>query len=437
MIERETIRRLLIPSRRRKPKSIESGLYHYMHEAGDGFTRFHLRIEPDGSGMLLANATAAARLTPSGVVIAKGLLDGHDEKEIASSLKGRFRGASNAQINQDVERIAGLISNLDAPGDNYPILNFEDAAISPFNARLMAPLQADLPLAGPEILSPILDKLWDAAIPHVTLIVPENPDASDLIRAVERAEDLGMIAGVRSRATDLRTGQLVGDLAQAGIDHITIFYSSVDQSIHDSLFGDGDHTAARELFAETPQYEVATVAEIPLLSITIDRLSDSVESLIDLDVRNFSFFAIATPDEGLDGKPDDSLLAMALPQVADIVEELANQLDVRFVWQPPILRDESISFNEQVKLGPRSSGDVSIRVEPNGDVIPSRGPYRKAGNILTDSWDEIWRDPAFRRYRERIEQPTRCEDCPGLVICAADCPRKLAGWSQGSEGISI
>ena len=181
---------------------------------------------------------------------------------------------------------------------------------------------------------------------------------------------------------------------------------------------------------------MATVAEIPLLAMTVDGLNSSVEFLVDMGVRNFSFFAIATPDEGSDSKPENSLRAMALPQVADIVEELANQLDVRFVWQAPALRDESISFNQQVRLGPRTSGDVSILVEPSGDVIPPRGPYRKAGNILTDSWDEIWRDPAFRRYRERIEQPTRCEVCPGLALCAADCPREFDGWSQGSEGIS-
>ena len=33
-----------------------------MKEADGMFTRFHLRVDPDGRGMLLANATAAARL---------------------------------------------------------------------------------------------------------------------------------------------------------------------------------------------------------------------------------------------------------------------------------------------------------------------------------------------------------------------------------------
>jgi hypothetical protein len=50
---------------------IPPGLYHAMQEADGIYTRFHLRVELDGTGMLIANATAAARLSPSGVIITK------------------------------------------------------------------------------------------------------------------------------------------------------------------------------------------------------------------------------------------------------------------------------------------------------------------------------------------------------------------------------
>jgi radical SAM protein with 4Fe4S-binding SPASM domain len=68
-------------------------------------------------------------------------------------------------------------------------------------------------------------------------------------------------------------------------------------------------------------------------------------------------------------------------------------------------------------------------------VIPPRGPYHVAGNVLTDSWPYIWSNIAFVRYRERVSAPTRCPDCPGLVICEADCPREPAGWAQGVGGV--
>jgi len=47
-----------------------------------------------------------------------------------------------------------------------------------------------------------------------------------------------------------------------------------------------------------------------------------------------------------------------------------------------------------VRQGPRCSSDVAIRVEPDGAVIPPRGPRRVAGNLLSDHWPAIWQDAA-------------------------------------------
>jgi radical SAM protein with 4Fe4S-binding SPASM domain len=100
------------------------------------------------------------------------------------------------------------------------------------------------------------------------------------------------------------------------------------------------------------------------------------------------------------------------------------------MWNPPVQRVPDLPLADQVMKGPRCSGDVAVRVEADGTVIPPRGPYENAGNILQDSWDTIWNHEVFRIYRERVEAPTHCDICPGLVICAADCPREPAGWAQ-------
>ncbi len=409
------------------PAPISPGLYHYMREHEGLYLRFHLRVEPDGRGMLIANATAAARLSPAGVVIAKGLLDGDDEAGLMRDLEERFRGATRDQMRADLARIQTLLQELTEPGDTYPILNLEDAAVSPYETQLLAPLEADIPLAEPERLKPILDRLWQVGIPHVTILVPENPDSADLVQTVERAEDLGLICGVSGRASDLESGALLDDLAMAGVDHVTLFYASADPAIHDALFGEGDHAAARQLFARTQQLEVADVGQVPLVATTLDDLDETLVALLELMVPNVSFFAIASQEESDDG----AIPAEAMRQVAAQVEEEADEAQVRYVWQPPVMRNPAQSLSVQVRQGPRCSGDVAIRVEPDGSVIPPRGPHRAAGNILQDNWDTIWGHEAFRRYRERVEAPTRCEVCPGLAICAADCPREPAGWSQG------
>ena len=423
----EWLKRLFGLERPQPSLPIKAGLYHAMREAGGGYSRFHLRVESDGSGMLIANAMAAARLSPSGTVIVKGLLDGKNQAEILDTLTANFKGASEAVMQEDIAKVNALIEDIATPGDTYPIFNLEDPALSPHTAQLIAPLQAAVPLAPPEQLVPIIDQLWEVGIPHITLLVPPAPEAAYLIRAVERAEDLGMIAGVRGRASDLYQGTLLNDLAQAGVDHVTFIYASDDPAIHDVLCGTGDHAAATTVITWLEDNQICAVAEIPLIEPTLDTLKDTVNTIIAKGADNLSFVAIATTDES---PSDGAFAADAMPQVATLVEETAHEAQARFIWEPPIQRNPAKLLTEQIQEGPRCSADVAVRVEPDGSVIPPRGPYRSAGNLLHDTWESIWKNEAFKIYRERVEAPTRCDRCPGLTICAADCPRKPAGWSQ-------
>jgi radical SAM protein with 4Fe4S-binding SPASM domain len=376
--------------------------------------------------MLIANATAAAQLSASGVVIAKEWLDGKNEAEIAADLQAHFRGTTAPQIQADLKQVQDLIRKLAAPGDEYPIFNLEDAAVSPFETELIAPLEADIPLADPELVVPVLDRVWQVGIPHVTILVPENPDTAHLVRAVERAEDLGMICGISGRASDLGQDSLLEDVAKAGVDHVTVFFASAEPDIHDSLFGAGDHRSAQQIFERTQKLEVADVGHVPLVASTAERLDETLALLQQLKVSNVIFFAIATEaDENSEG----AIPAKAMRQVAAQVEEDAHQGQLRYLWEVPVKRNPELSLSAQVRQGPRCSGDIAVRIEPDGSVIPPRGPRLIAGNILQDSWDSIWNHPVFQRYRERVEAPTRCEICPGLTICAADCPVKPEGWS--------
>jgi radical SAM protein with 4Fe4S-binding SPASM domain len=425
-----------------------------MQETDGMYSRFHLRVDRDGSGLLMANAAATARLSTTGVMIAKGLLDGKDENAILQDLTQNFKGTTKAMMRADIDKVNNLITELVNPHDAYPIFNLEDPALSPYTSELIAPLQAAVTLAAPEQLVPILDRLWDVGIPNVTLIVPGTPDPdylvhdfpTHLVRAIERAEDLGLIAGVRARASDLHNaagarGTLLADLVQAGLDHLTVFYASTDAKIHDALFGEGDHAIALEIFKWLEDNETCAIAQVPLVQSTLETLEATIWELMDLGADNLSFFALATADTGdatarsgdaAEGslQREEAITADGLPQVASLVEETAYEVQARFIWEPPVQRNPIVPLAQQVRKGPRCAGEVAIRVEPDGSVIPPRGPYQSAGNLLTDNWNIIWENEAFRVYRERVEAPTRCDRCPGLTICAADCPREPNGWAQ-------
>ena len=426
---KDWLKRLFTFERPIPPPPIEPGLYHTMKEEEGLYTRFHLRVEADGSGMLIANAAAAARLTPTGAVIAKGFLDGMSNAEILDSLQRRFSGATEAMMREDIQRVESLIQQILEPGDAYPVFNLEDASISPRSAQLIAPLQAAVLLAEPDRLVPIIDRLWEVGIPHATFWVPPSPDPTSLVRAVERAEDLGMIAGVRGRASDLAEGALLQDLWQAGLDHVTLIYASDDAEIHDALCGGGDQAAALAMLDWLEEEQISAVAEIPLVRQTMDTLNATIETLLARGADNLAFVAFASTDREVADRlgvfsPD------AMPQLATIVEETADRTQARFMWDPPVEVDPALPLADQVRAGPRCSGDVAVRVEPDGTVIPPRGPAISAGNLLSDAWDDIWNHEVFRIYRERVEAPTRCDICPGLTICAAACPREPEGWAR-------
>lgn len=418
--------RRLFELRPAQPQTVPPGLHHFFRVADGALSRFHLRVEPDGHGLLIANASLAARLSPAGVLMAHGILNGQADETILRTLAQTFRGVGRYDQERDLLQVRALITDLALPGEEAPVLNLDDAAWVESPRQLLAPLNADVPLAPPEQLRPLIARLWEVGIPHLTLAVPEAPDREHLIRAVERAEDTGLICGVRGRASDLAAEGLLPALAQAGVDHVDVFYAADQPERHDRLFGAGDHAAARAVLQQARALEVYPVAVIPLVEATLPGLADTLADLRALELRDVSVFAIAEVVE----TPDDAVGADALPQAAALVDEAAHRSQVRYVWQPPVRRLATRPLAEQARRGPRCSSDYSARVEPDGQVFPPRGPRQSAGNLLTERWDAIWDGPAFRHYRERLNAPTRCAQCPGLVVCAADCPREPAGWAE-------
>ncbi len=411
----------------------EPGLYHYEYLEKEWPTRFHLRVDPDGQGLLLANAAQAAVLSASGVLMVQGILEGREDHEIFLDVGKSFPDVTGDEIWTDLAEVQALIADLGRPGDNYPIFNLDDPYAATRSRMLAAPLRADIVPADPEQTKQILQRLWDAAIPQATIVAKSETDSNVVTRIVESIQDLGMIAGLRTLAHWL-PADVLDEAANAGLDHLTLVYISPIAGQHDALTAAGDHDLALRHFARCHEVELCPVAQVPLLRDNIDGLDTLIAELGERGVSNISFFALACPDDDQVARQAGALPGSTLPQVATTINEATENARVRYLWEPPVRFDATRSLSEHIAAGPRAAGDVAIRVDPDGTVYPARGPRTAAGNLLQDTWEQIWHSPCFTRYRERVAAPTRCADCPDLPICAADCPRDPRGWSDDTTG---
>ena len=241
-----------------------------------------------------------------------------------------------------------------------------------------------------------------------------------------------MIAGVRQQADPLSRGDALQRLADVGLDYVVVPWG-VTESLHTTIFGADDFAQLPDVLREIRRLEMCPVVEIPLFVESEDVLDENIDRLTEWGIQHVEVFAIATT--GGDRSADDEAAPFAahqLRQIAAWVEEMADQRPLQTIWLPPVGCASASSVTELARRGPRAGGDVSIRVEPDGRVIPPRGPYQAAGNLLDQPWDDIWQHPVFTRYRERVEQGTRCDQCPGLAICAADCPADPNSWANES-----
>ena len=346
-------------------------------------------------------------------------------------LEKAFTGVTAQQATADIKHVLSLIATLEKPHHDYPILNPADPSFSPHAAPLERPISADVPLCKPFYMEPILCKLWDEGIPHATIIVGKDPVEKDLIRAVEKAEDLGLITGVRGRGSDLAHCARIPDLAQAGLDHLDVYCLSIDEQIHDSLLGKNDCKLAVKAMVMAQKREVCPVAVVALVKPTLTTIDDTLAAIADHGVVNACLFAIATtaPAEQTGG----ALLADELVQAAAMAEETAERYRLRLLWYPPVRiqsrtaawrPDKPWPAHQRRQRYPRRSR--RLRDSP-------RGPYHSPGNIVKESWDTIAKRTVYVDYQRRLLADTHCSTCPGLAICAADCPRHPQGWASAEK----
>lgn len=419
----------------------DSGLYHYRRDQDDEKTRIHLRMDPDGSGLLIANANRVVHLNPVGTTMAYLHLEGHTPEEVARVLHRKFN-VSNSDAQQDYLDFSQQLEQILSPNGTCPVCELAIETTAPFSAIPSAPYRMDLavtyrcnndcqhcynarPRNYPEMeieqWQRIIDKIWDLGIPHVVFTGGEPTLYRDLPALIAYAENKGLITGLNTNGRKLADQAYLASLINAGLDHVQITFESHNPDIHNRM------VVSQQAWGETVaglknalNAQLYLMTNTTLLTHNSPTIKETLNFLADLGVPTIGLNALIYAGKGKN--VGSGLQESDLPALLEVARKITESRGQRLIWYTPT---QYCHFNPlQLDLGIKgcTAALYNMCVEPNGDVIPCQSYYHSLGNFLEKPWKEIWEAPLAVQLRHRTNIPEGCKTCDFLPECGGGCP---------------
>lgn len=374
-------------------KPLKAGVYHFQSPPHDPLNyRLHLRIEPNGSGILLVNASTVLHLNQTASEYAYHIVNRTPTDEAAKAISRRYKiKPSNALA--DLQALNAQVMGLLTAPDLDPVMFFGFDRKDPIVDDLSAPYRLDcaltyrLPNGTPVDSSPvkrvdreltteewktIIDKAWQAGIPHILFTGGEPTLRDDLVELILYAEKNGQVTGLLTDGMRLGDTNYLNSLLQAGLDHTMIVLQPDKDNTWDAL-------SSFAYWKDTLDEDIFIAAH---LTITKSNSSQSINLIDKITEVGVSAISLSVNDQSL----TDEL---------NLAREYIASRNIDLVWDLPVpyssLNPVALELEEHEGTNPYRCDLSSIYIEPDGDVLPAQGINNVIGNMLTDDWDKIWK----------------------------------------------
>ena len=373
-----------ITDRFSKVQPLPAGTHHMQAMEDEKPYRLHLRLHKDGSGLLILNASTVLQLNPTAAEYAFHFIKGTAPEEAAEQVSKRYRvdkKTALADFANFADQIHTLISTPDL--DPASFLDFERAAPHSTDStlRLDCALTYRLPENTSVEYAPvkrvereltteewqiIMDKAWQAGIPHIIFTGGEATLREDLPQLIAHAEKNGQVCGLLTDGLKLADKDYLELLLQTGLDHVML------------ILQPNNPRSWKAIETIVPQDLFLTV-HLTLNKENASEAKDILQKLANLAVENISLSAA-----------DSNLLDELLE-----LQDTANSLRLTLRWDLPVPYSSSnpVAIETVDDEVPAGAGKAWMYVEPDGDVLPAQGEADKVlGNFLKDEWENIYKN---------------------------------------------
>lgn len=365
---------------------IPAGMYYYQTppEADDQY-RLHLRVEKDGTGILVINAATVLHLNQTAVEYAYHLINQTDTMAVIDAVSHRYK-VDREHIRQDYEAFTDRIQTLIETPDLDPVTYLDIDRQEPYSAELSAPYRLDCAITyqvsdeshrehapqdrvdrelTTEEWITIFQTAFNHGIPHLLFTGGEPTMREDLPDLILQAETLGLVTGLLTDGLKMHDDAYRSKLLMNGLDHLMIVF-------------DPENPIEWEVLEKVLAEDLYTTVHLTLKKG--EDLHPHIQRLAEMGTQAISL------------SEADRDLTKELQDLRDFAA--VQQLDL--VWDMPVpySQNNPVSLElekDPLQEAPQGAGKAWLYVEPDGDVLPAQGLYNQIlGNILTDPWEMIW-----------------------------------------------
>jgi radical SAM protein with 4Fe4S-binding SPASM domain len=425
-----------------------TGLYTYDMSHSRVQRRFHLRVEPDGRGVLFVDVTDVIHLNQTATAMTKFALDGVPFKAARARILASFATPHRRQVDRDLRDVYEMVASLWSPYGDCPTCAVGTLRNAPmFSVSANAPYKVDLALTYgcnnacghcynepdrftmPSLVASewylVLEKLYQIGVPHVIFTGGEATLHPDLPKLIKHADSLGLVVGLNTNGRRIADRNYMDSLAEAGLNHVQVTLGSHRPEIHNAVMGARSFDQTVRGIKNAIASGVHCITNTTLMVCNKGHAADIVRFLHELGINTFAMNGMIYSGGGL--HDPNAIPDSEMPPILVHVRDLAADLGMRFLWYTPTEYCRMSPVELEIGAKRCNAAEYSICVEPSGDILPCQSYFVAAGNILHDPWEKIWHGDLFRSFRERNHDPVasglpeKCWDCPDLPLCGGGC----------------
>ncbi|MGK7393184.1 MAG: radical SAM protein [Candidatus Cyclobacteriaceae bacterium M3_2C_046] len=269
----------------------------------------------------------------------------------------------------------------------------------------------------------IIDKIYlEAKVPSVSFTGGEPTLVKFLPQLVAHAKNYHMRVNLITNGT-LMTEQLAADLKSAGLDSAQVSIEGTSPVTHDQLVGqEGAFEKALEGISWLKGQHIHTHTNTTLTRYNLAEavsFPEFVKKMLALD--RFSMNMVI-PSGTIHINKN---LLLKYEEMGTVLEQLiqeSKKQEVEFMWYSPL----PVCLYNTITAGLGNKGcgacDGLLSVSPGGDILPCSSFTKSVGNLLEQSFTQIWQSPESKAIRNKALAPVRCQTCADLAVCHGACP---------------